>query len=278
MSEPKPSPWAQASFGEVAGDLARAVSRAIHQAHDRALAAHISSGLNSNDAYGAALHVAQYEELAAECADLPGVCIRKPKDVRGRFPLVVRDDPPVVLYPWRFARDKAITRERAKLRPPVSDLRKTLLSLNANTVTAQLTLDQVELDPEELEAELAEEQALLEQLASLGQVVTIGYASNSSSGIFELGWGDVELTDEETGRVFWQYWEQLPPPGDKAADGTPRQPVLPADGDGRGRAGRFDDAPLPDDLGLKPRPPIAEPPISEPERAQDETGSTNHSG
>ena len=35
------------------------------------------------------------------------------------------DNPPVVLYPWRYATDKAIPRERAKLRPPVSDLRKT---------------------------------------------------------------------------------------------------------------------------------------------------------
>ena len=273
MNESKPSLWAHTRFGDVAGDLARAVARAIYQAHGRALAAHISGGLTSNDAYGAALHVAQYEELAAECSDLPGVSIRKPKAVRGRFPLVVCDDPPVVLYPWRYATDTAVPRERAKLRPPVSDLRKTLLSLNASTVTDQLTLDQAELDPEQLEAELAEEQALLSQLASLGQVVTIGYASNPGGGIFELVWGDVELLDEETGRVMWRYSEQLPPPGDLVTDVASRQPVRPTDGDGHHRTGRFDDAPLQDDLGLKPRPPITEPPISEPERAQEETGS-----
>ena len=82
--------------------------------------------------------------------------------------------------------------DRAKLWP-VSDLRKSLLSLNASTLPDQLTLDQAELDPGELEAQLAEEQALLDQLASFGQVVTIGYASNPERGIFELGWGDVEL-------------------------------------------------------------------------------------
>jgi hypothetical protein len=176
-----------------------------------------------------------------------------------------------VLYPWRYATDKAVSRDRAKLWP-VSDLRKSLLSLNANTLPDQLTLDQAVLDPEELEAQLAEEQALLDQLASFGQVVTIGYASNPERGIFELGWGDVELVDEGTGRVFWRYWEQLPPE-DQAGEAATRQPLAPVDGDGRTRAGRFDDAPLQDDLGLKPRPPIAQPPISEPERPQEETGS-----
>jgi hypothetical protein len=273
VDEPKPSAWGRERFGDAASDLARAVARAIHQAHDRALAAHLRGGLSSNDTYGVTLHVAQYEELAAECRDLPGVSIRKPKDVRGRFDLVVCDDPPVVLYPWRYATDNAVSRDRARLDSPVSDLRKSLLSLNANVLPDQLTLDQAELDPEELEAQLAEEQALLDQLASRGLVVTIGYASNPSGGIFELGWGDVELVHGKTGEVRWRHWEQLPPPGAQA-DGIPsRQPLAPLDEDGRTQAGRFDDAPLQDDLGLKPRAPMAEPPISEPGRPATETGS-----
>lgn len=273
MSEAKPTAWARERFGGAAEDMAAAVSRAIHQAHGRALAAHLSGGLTSNDTYGVTLHVAQYEELVTECGDLPGVSIRKPRDVLGRFDLVVRDDPPVVLYPWRYATDQSIPRDRARLRPPVSDLRKSLLSLNANTLPGQLTLDQGTVDSEELETQLAEEQALLDQLARLGHVVTVGYASNAGGGIFELGWGDVEIIDEETGRVQWRYWEELPPPGDQAAGGSPRKPAAPADGDGSARAGRFDDAPLENDLGLRPRPPVTEPPISEPERPEDDTGS-----
>lgn len=114
---------------------------------------------------------------------------------------------------------------------------------------------------------------MLEQLARLGQVVTIGFASNPGAGIFDLGWGDVELADEETGSVIWRYWEQLPPPGDQAAGADPPRPLSPSGGYGRGRTGRFDDAAPEDDLALKPRPPITEPPISEPERPQEETGS-----
>jgi len=272
VDEPKLSAWARERLGDAAGEVARAVVRAIHQAHGRAMAAHISSELDTNDTYGVTLHVAQYKELAAECRCLPGVSIRKPKGVNSRFDLVVRDDPPVVLYPWRYATDTAIQRDRAKLRPPVSDLRKSLLFLNASIMPDQLTLDQAELDPEELEVQLAEEQALLDQLASFGQVVTIGYASNPGAGIFDLGWGDVELVNTETGAVIWRHWEQLPPP-EQAGGVAPRQPLAPADGTGGNLGGRFDDAPLQDDLGLTPRAPLGEPPISEPERAQEETGS-----
>jgi len=233
--------------------------------------AHISSTLRSNDAYGATLHVTQYEQLAEQARDIPGVSIRKPTDVRCRFELVVLDNPPVVLYPWRYATDKSMLREKAKLRQPVSDLRKTLLALNANTISEQLTLDQAQLDLEQFEAELAEEQAILEQLAKFGRVVTVGFASNPAGGIFDLGWGDVELVHEETGGVIWRHWEQLPPPGDQAAGADPRQPLSPPDS--RDRTGRFDDAPLKEDLGLVPRSPIAEPLISEPERPEEDTGS-----
>jgi hypothetical protein len=274
VDEPKFSAWAVRCFGDVAGEFARAVARAIHQAHGLALAAHVSSELATNDAYGVTLHVGQYVQLAAECRDLPGVFLRKPKGVLGRFELVVRDDPPVALYPWRYATDMATSREGARLRTPVSDLRSSLLSLSGGASSGQLTLEQGALDPKELEEQLAEDQALLDQLAKRGRVVTVGYASNPSLGIFDLGWGEVELLDGETGEVAWHYWEVLPPPGGDASGGTaPRRPVTPVDGDGSTRAARFDDAPLKEDLGLRPRPQGGEAPISEPERPQADTRS-----
>ena len=117
MNEAKPTAWARERFDDMAEDMAEAVSRAIHQAHGRALAAHFGGRPTPNDTYGVTLHVAQYEELVTECGDLPGASIRKPRDVLGRFDLVVRDDPPVVLYPWRYATDQSIPRDRARLRP-----------------------------------------------------------------------------------------------------------------------------------------------------------------
>src|SRR5689334_7006350 len=250
-----------------------AAALAIHQAHRLAMAAHVGSGLRSNDAYGSTLRVTQYEQLIEFARDIPGAAVRKPTGVLSRFELVVLDDPPVVLYPWRYATDPTKAREKARLRQPVSDLRTNLLTLSANTVDPQLTLDQVALDPEQLDRELADEQAALEQLAKFGRVVTVGFASNPGKGIYELGLGEVELVNRDTGQVIWHHWEDLPgtDEGGIAGARTPRPPVAPQ-GD-RDRTGRFDDAPLNDDLGLRPRPPVGEPPSSEPQQPPQHTGS-----
>ena len=93
------------------------------------------------------------------------------------------------------------------------------------------------------------------------------------AGLFDLGWGDLELVDEESGAVFWHHWEQLPPEEQAAGGGSlvPRFPF--ASPGAAGRKARFDDAPLAEDLGLVARPPSPEAPISEPERDKPETGS-----
>jgi len=270
--EPKPSDWLQARFGPAANDLMQAFSRAVYQAHERALRAHISGGLQSNDSYGGTLYAAVHEELAAECKDIPGVKLRKPRDVSYRFKLVVVEATRVVVYPWRFATDNATSRDRARFDTPVSGLRRTLLAMSEDAVSNQLTLEQGARDPEELQAELAEEQAILEQLKTLGQVVTLGFASNPK-GIFELGVGELELADEQTGHVRWREWTSLPPPGESGAQGESRLPLSPVIGDGHGRPVRFDDTAPEDDLDLKLRPPLAEPPISEPERPLEKTES-----
>ena len=64
-------------------------------------------------AAGSGLPVPRHPQ--AGCGDLPGVSIREPEGVRGRFDLEVRDDPPVVLHPWRYATGKAVSRDRATL-------------------------------------------------------------------------------------------------------------------------------------------------------------------
>jgi len=269
------SRWAQDRFGAAAGDLALTVPAAIHRAHQRAIDAHAAAELETNDTYGVTLHVAQHEELVRLARGIEGVAIRKPAAVNAsRFSFVVVDETAVVLYPWRYATERRKGREQAKLRPPVSDLRRTLLTLTARTIDPQLTLDDLERDYAQMEAEMAEEQAALDQLRRFGQVVTIGYASNPSAGLFDLGWGDLELVDEASGDVIWHHWESLLLEGGQAGEGgfrgsrDPGQPPA-----GPGRESRFDDAPLSEDFGLTPRSPLSEPPISEPERGPAETGT-----
>jgi hypothetical protein len=272
VTELKPSPQAQECFGANPAELLGAVSRAIYQAHGQALDAHVSGGLRSNDTYGATLHVAQYEQLVDMTRDITGVSIRRPVDVSCRFELVVLDEQMVVLYPWRYAVDRATRREDARMRPPVSELRKTLLSLTANMISRQLTFEHAALSAEELDAQFAEEELVLAQLREFGQVVIIGFAS-SPDGLFDLGWGIAELVDQDRGTVKWSYWEQLPPPeaGSDAFSPAIRSPLAPRDGD---RASRFDSAAADDDFGLSPRLPLAEPPISEPEAPPQPTGSS----
>jgi hypothetical protein len=270
--EPKPSAWAQVCFGDVAYDLLQAFSRAVHQAQEQGLGAHHGGRLDSNDAYGTTFHAAVYQQLAVECQDIPGVKFRRPRDITYRFKLPVIEPTRVVVYPWRFATDNATPREKARFPTPVSELRKTLLSLNEDTIDGQLTLEQGARDPEELEAELAEERAMIEELKTRGRLVIIGIASNPQ-GIFELGVGDLELIDEQTGQVQWHYWEPLPPPGIGGAGSEPRRPVSPILDDGHGQGARFDESLAEDELDLKLRPPLSEPPISEPERPSRETES-----
>ena len=227
--------------------------------------------MTANDTYGSTLHVTQYQQLVEFARGIPRVTVRKPVEVTSRFEFIVLDAPPVVLYPWRYATDRSKSRDAAKLRKPVSDLRRTLLSIAARHVDPQLTLEQATLGAEQLEADFVDEQAVLEQLANFGRVVTVGYASNPSAGLFDIGWGDMELINEATGEVVWHHWESLAHSHQASGISAPVLAVAPL-GD-RGRAGRFDDAPLNDDFGLAPRTPLAEPPVSELWATQSETGT-----
>ena len=121
------------------------------------------------------------------------------------------EDMAVVLMPWRFTNARATRRIDARMPRPVSGLRKSFLSLGAGAPTPiQLVFEQSTLDAEELEAQLAEEQEVYEQLASFGRVVPVAFGSNPVHGLFELGWGDAELVSEDTGHVRWHHWEPLP--------------------------------------------------------------------
>ncbi|MGW9567017.1 hypothetical protein [Prescottella equi] len=245
MSDLKCSEWSRERFGDAAEEFLQAIPLAIQGAHEQAVAAHIASELSTNDAYGNTLKVAQYEQLIACTAHIPGVVTRKPADVRSRFELVVLDDTAVVLHPWRYAADGWSRREDAKLPKPLSDLRRSLLTLAPRVVDSQLSFDQIDADPEDL----AEEEAVLEQLAQFGRVVTIGYAS-SPSGLFDLGIGDAELVNTETGAVVWHQWEPLSLTGGPIRQ---RPTVVPAPSAAVVSGGRrFDDAPL-DEPVLAPR-------------------------
>lgn len=244
MSEMKPSAWVRERFGDAAEEFLHAIPLAIHHAHQQALAAHIAGEINANDAYGNTLKVAHHEQLIECTAHIPGVVTRKPADIRSRFELVVLDETAVVLYPWRYAADGWTPRETVKLPKPLSELRRSLFTLTRRNVETQLSFDQIDDNPQDF----ADEQDALEQLADFGRVVTVAYASNPT-GLFDLGFAEVELTDEDTGSVAWSHWEPL----NRTAVSLELRPT-PVSMPPTIAAGssRFDDAPL-DELVLAPR-------------------------
>ncbi len=170
-----------------------------------------------------------------------------------------------VLFPWRYATSARVARVDAKMR--TSSFRRDLLS--TGEPTAQLTLEHAGLSDDELEAQLAEQEAVVEELRRYATVVTVGYASNPT-GLLDLGWGVAELLDDK-GSVDWTHWEPLPWQSSRAAAGrqasaevaSPLRPVPPNETDDRVTE-RFDkSAPLVDDFGLTPRSPLAGEPTSE---------------
>lgn len=167
----------------------------------------------------------------------------------------------VILFPWRYATDSQLRREDARMR--TSGIRRELLTATVDG-RGQLTLDHAGVQDEELEAQLAEEEALAAELRSFARVVTIGYASNPT-GILDLGWGDAELVDED-GQVHWEHWEPLiaqlrarRAPGPRAVGESAGLRAAP---EAATAAPRFDAAPFEGDFDLQPRNPLA----AEPER------------
>lgn len=269
--------WVKDALGETGGELRDAVRVALVRAHADAAAAQTASGTRKRDPYGHTMKNRQHECLVEVGKALPGVEVFRPRGAS--FELLRVSATKTVLFPWRYATSTRTTRAEARMR--TSNFRRDLLS--TGEPTGQLTLEHAALNDEELEAQLAEQQAVVDELRRYATVVTVGYASNPA-GLLDLGWGVVELLDDK-GAVDWTHWEPLPwqssagagaGAGDEQGSGEvarPLRPVPPNETDDR-TAHRFDQsAPLIDDFGLTPRSPLAAEPSSEAAPEVDQTGT-----
>lgn len=232
------SVWAERKFGAVAPELRDRAARAITEAHALAADAQAASSTPKQDPYGHTLKNTQHERLVKALRTVPGVEIHRPAG--SRHDLVRLAERRVTFYPLRYASDGRTSRESASIR--MSAIRQNLLGSPDANDPDQLTIDHVDLSPEEIDEQLAAEREVVEQLGSLSCVVIIGYAS-SSKGVHDLGWGEGELNED--GQLHWRYWESLPLPGTSAGDDgfgdfDPLRPVDPQPGPAGGEAGRFD--------------------------------------
>lgn len=260
MSSPD---WVTKVLGDAAAGLRDAVLVAIPRAHEFASAAQAASGTRKRDTYGHTMKNRQHECLVEAGTLVDGVEAFRPRSAS--FELLRVTETSTLLFPWRYATSTQVARVDARMR--TSTFRTDLLS--SGEVPAQLTLDHAGLDDAELEAQLAQDATIVEELRRLSPVVTIGYASNPT-GLLDLGWGRAELRDD-SGVVHWAEWETLPwrtgargslVGAQASAARTLR--TVPTAGTDDLASQRFDQStPLLDDLGLQPRVPSVREPWSE---------------
>lgn len=270
MEDLKVSQWAQTAFGDAAEELATLVPGALRAAHAAALTAHVSAEMTSNDTYGHTLKVKQYELLVEHVCDVPGVTTRRPQGMR--FELAVVPETNVAILPLRYTTDPKERRDDSRLPSPVSDLRKSLLGLNSSAGPRQLTIEHAFEDDATLTGSLDELEEVDKQLRKFGRIVVVGYASNPTVGVWGIGWGDLELEDENTGKVHWTHWESLvESPALYPARDIPLRAV--AATRSAADSNRFDSGEDEDDFGLTPRSPGFVAPISESEQEPQSTGN-----
>lgn len=243
---------AEATFGRLAEQLPPVISAAISTAHELALKAHLSGEMDRHDTYGHTLKVKMHEVLAEAVRHIPGVIMRKPAG--GRFPLPVIQETAVALLPLRYSTDRKEARESAKIN--LSDLRRSLLALvtPSTAKVQQLSIEDAMSEDLDIDAHFQEMAEIDEQLAAFGRVVTIGFGSSPSSGLWGLGWGDLRLAD--TGhKTSWESWNELPLPSSVGLDLTSMTGLHAV---GSVKPVYFDQTDESDELDLSPRDPRTE--------------------
>lgn len=195
-------PWSVRTFGATnAATLAKALREALRRAHARALSAHTSGGLVSNDLYGTGLALAQHEELLQGVADTGIEGAGHVKVLRFRFAKIGEH----VFYPVRYADAATVEFTEAQLRQPVSELRRTLFTRFAPKLAQASLYD--ELDPADW--------GTVDDVKTFGlgedtKIVTVGYAANPNAGVLRMFWGEASLADQA--RLTWHDhdFEEIP--------------------------------------------------------------------
>lgn len=199
-----PLTWPTTQFGEdAAATLATIFRGCLRRAHQRALAAHLSGGLGSNDLYGTGLALAQHEELARAVEECGLEGAGSVKVLRYRLARLKN----FVFYPVRYGDSATLKASDATLRRPVSSFRRTLFAQHGPEPAQTSIYD--ELDP----ADWGD--AIFETAQSLGldqdtKVITLAYAANPNAGLLRLFWGEAELTEDA--HLSWhdRAYEEIP--------------------------------------------------------------------
>ncbi len=191
------SPWARTVFGALAAEVAAIVPSCVVRAHERARGGHEGVHTQTLEAYGHGLYAAQYEELAAGLAELPGTELVR---LQARTIAVTANH---AVYPIRYAkRDVPVTAARL---PSASGLRADLIRRHGpDPRQGELDLGMEPPEPDDPHADLA-------RLSPDTKLVLVAYACSLADGVVRLEWGSAELRREDRSLV-WHHHEPLPIP------------------------------------------------------------------
>jgi len=241
-------------FGENTTQLRKVIPEALREAHVRARRGHDAAQLATLEVYGHGLACAQFEELARRIGGLDRARLAK----LYRYWVAVLDG--CVVYPIRYADDSVTEPTAARVRRPVSGLRRRLFTAHGPD-PLQPSLD------ESLDLPTTDDlRAAFPQLGEDTRLIVVAYACNVDGGVLRAAWGEAELHTDD-GSLTWHRLEPLRLPEQEVAEDTrPSAPVTV--GGGISAAGpssvsrRFDEAPEPSPV-LAPRTNLS--PSSEPQ-------------
>jgi hypothetical protein len=198
-----PSRWAIDRFGpHLAAELWSLVPQAIGAAVNRALDAHEASRMQTDHAFGAGWSL-PFEELVNHLQSVDGARLVNPP--RAFYRLVVVGGH--VLLPWRYADEAGVSIEDSRAVRRLGVLGRELLRRYGPAPRwREDPLPLFDDVTEQGEADLLG--SALDELESPPQVLTVGFASNSTKGLLHLCWGEASLA--AGGTLDWLHHEDLP--------------------------------------------------------------------
>lgn len=204
MSVGTESAWELDRFGSLAVVLRERCPQLVQARHDLSVAAQVAGGMRRHYPYGVTQHRGLEEALADLATEIPGLVVRS---VQGAGAALVVEETGTVIHPFRYAKNRQQRREQANM-SPLSEVRRMLFVQDIPPMSEQLTLEQGQLSDEEL----VEFEAEVEDRRAAGRVgvrvAVLGYGSDVS-GVWGIGWGEIEIRDPQTADVHWTMWVPL---------------------------------------------------------------------
>lgn len=193
-------PWADRVFGNDAATLRQVIVKSLAAACSQSQNAQDASRARKKYPFGSSLWTLQYQELADRLArKMPD---RHRLEQLDSYSLAIVNN--YVLYPVRSLNVKSVKAKEAKVRKPVSKIRRQMFfALGPEPI-------QPGLWPEQPAEEAAKDmRTLMTRLGPNARLAAISYLCDYTAGLVDIYWGDAELNVRD-GSLTFHDGEDLP--------------------------------------------------------------------